>query len=100
MEMLQVLSTNSNLANAKEQLKAISPISVYRHFNNGNSPLFYKYYKEYFGTLHTVVYSPKDLSLIIGVGENSEPMTLSLRRYLDGTLNLPQVLKGRINQTV
>lgn len=78
--------------------KKLSPISVYRHFNDGNSPLFFKYYKEYFGTLHTVVYSPKDLSLIIGVGENSEPMMLSLRGYLDGTLSLPKVIKGRINQ--
>ncbi|MCH7322147.1 C45 family peptidase [Solibacillus sp. MA9] len=81
-------------------IKELSPMSVYRHFNDGNSPLFYKYYKEYFGTLHTVVYSPKDLSIIIGVGENSEPIMLSLRGYLDGTFSLPKVLKGRINQTV
>ncbi|KPN96546.1 C45 family peptidase [Lysinibacillus sp. ZYM-1] len=80
--------------------KELSPISVYRHFNDGDSPLFYKYYKEYFGTLHTVVYSPKDLSIIIGVGENSEPIMLSLRGYLDGTSSLPKVIKGRINQTV
>lgn len=77
----------------------LSPITAYLHFNDGNSPLFFKYYKEYFGTLHTVVYSPKDLSLIIGVGENCEPIMLSLRKYLDGTINLPKVMKGRINQT-
>lgn len=78
----------------------LSPIAAYSHFNDGNSPLFFKNYKEYFGTLHTVVYLPKDLSLIIGVGENSEPMMLSLRKYLDGTHNLPKVIKGTINQTV
>ncbi|QCR32496.1 C45 family peptidase [Lysinibacillus sp. SGAir0095] len=78
----------------------LSPLSAYRRFNDGNSPLFFKYYKEYFGTLHTVVYLPKELSLIIGIGENSEPMTLSLRNYLDGTINLPKVKKGKINQTV
>lgn len=78
--------------------KELLPISVYHHFNDGNSPLFFKHYKEYFGTLHTVVYSPKDLSLIVGVGENSEPMKFSLRGYLDGTLSLPNMLKGRINQ--
>ena len=78
----------------------LSPITAYHHFNNGKSPLFFKYYKEYFGTLHTVVYSPKDLSLIIGIGENSEPVKFSLKGYLDGTINLPQVLKGRIDQTV
>lgn len=78
----------------------ILPIAAYHHFNNGNSPLFFKNYKQFFGTLHTVVYSPKDLSLIIGVGENSEPMKLSLRKYLDGTSSPPKVMKGRIDQTV
>jgi predicted choloylglycine hydrolase len=78
----------------------LSPIDAYRHFNDGNSPLFFKNYKEYFGTLHTVVYLPKDLSLIIGVGENSVPIMLSLRKFLDGTNNLPKVIKGTINRTV
>ncbi|WP_332650842.1 C45 family peptidase [Lysinibacillus sp. 54212] len=78
----------------------ISPITAYQHFNDGNSPLFFKYYKEYFGTLHTVVYLPKELSVIIGVGENCKPIKLSLRKYLDGTNNLPKVIKGRINQKV
>lgn len=78
----------------------LSPISVYRHFNNGNSPIFFKHYKEYFGTLHTVVYSPKDLNLIIGVGENSEPMMFPLKKYMEGTLILPENLKGRINQDI
>ena len=81
-------------------IKKLPPLSVYCHFNDGNSPLFYKYYKEYFGTLHTVVYSPKDLSLIIGVGENSEPMIFSLRKYLDGDMSLPGVMRGRINQSL
>ncbi|CAM5507237.1 Peptidase C45 hydrolase domain-containing protein OS=Lysinibacillus sphaericus OX=1421 GN=LYSIN_01871 PE=4 SV=1 [Lysinibacillus sphaericus] len=58
------------------------------------------FYKEYFGTLHTGVYSPKDLSLIIGVGENSEPIMFSLRKYLYGTLSLSGVMKGRINQAL
>lgn len=80
--------------------KGLSPLAAYHHFNDGGSPLFYKYYKEYFGTLHTVVYLPKDLSIIVGVGENSEPIILSLRGYLDGTCNLPKVIKGRINQIV
>lgn len=78
----------------------LSPIAAYHHFNDGNSPLFAKNYQEYFGTLHTVVYSPKDLSLTIGIGENSEPTKLSLRKYLDGSISLPKVIKGRINQTV
>lgn len=77
--------------------KKLSPISLYYHFNDGHSPLFYKYYKEYFGTLHTVVYSPKDLSLIIGVGENCAPIRVSLKDYLGETITLPTVIKGKIN---
>lgn len=48
-------------------------------------------------SLHTVVYSPKDLSLIIGVGENCAPIMVSLKDYLDETLTLPAVIKGKIN---
>ena len=78
----------------------LSLMSVYRHFNNESSPLFFKHYKEYFGTLHTVVYSPKDLNFIIGVGENSNPMMFSLKEYMDGTLILPENIKGIINQAI
>ena len=77
----------------KEEL---SPIAAYQHFNNGNSPLFFKYYKEHFGTLHTVVYLPKDLSVIIGVGENCEPVLFSLTEFLEGKVFLPKILKGLI----
>lgn len=76
--------------------KKISPIETYYKFNDVNSPLFVNNYKEYFGTLHTVVYSPKDLSLIIGVGGNSKPFKLSLKEYINKTNILPQILKGRI----
>ncbi|MER1987480.1 MAG: C45 family peptidase [Solibacillus sp.] len=76
------------------------PISAYHHFNNANSPLFFKNYQEYFGTLHTVVYSPKDLSVIIGVGENSEPTKLSLKKYLEGSCILPKTIKGKIVQAI
>lgn len=79
--------------------EGLSPMSAYHKFNNGNSPLFFKHYKEYFGTLHTVVYSPKDLGMIIGVGENCKPIMFSLKEYLEGTLTLPESIKGIINQS-
>jgi len=74
----------------------LTAMSAYHHFNNENSPLFFKNYKEYFGTLHTVVYLPKDLSIIIGVGGNSKPLILSLKEYMDGKAVLPKVIKGSI----
>lgn len=78
----------------------LSSMSAYHHFNDASSPLFFKHYKEYFGTLHTVVYSPKDLTFIIGVGENSNPMFFSLKKYMEGSLILPENIKGVINQAI
>jgi predicted choloylglycine hydrolase len=81
-------------------IEELSPIAAYHHFNDGNSPLFFKYYKEHFGTLHTVVYLPKELSVVIGIGENCEPIRLSLKKYLDGTIILPTNIKGVVNNLV
>ncbi len=78
----------------------LSPMTAYHHFNNGDSQLFFKHYKEYFGTLHTVVYSPKDLTFIVGVGEDSDPMMFSLKEYMDGTLILPENIIGTIYQAI
>ena len=75
-----------------------SPLTAYHHFNDGDSPLFMNHYNEHFGTLHTVVYLPKELSVIIGIGENCEPIKLSLKDYLQGTMSAPKVLKGTINR--
>lgn len=78
--------------------KGMSPLSAYHRFNDSDSPLFFKHYKEYFGTLHTVVYSPKDLNIIVGVGENCKPMTFSLKEFIEGTLIIPEYMKGIIHQ--
>ncbi len=78
----------------------LSPMAAYHRFNDASSPLFFKHYKEYFGTLHTVVYSPKDLSFIVGVGENSNPTLFSLKEYMEGTLILPKNIKGIILQAI
>jgi len=78
----------------------LSPMSVYRHFNNESSQLFFKHYKEYFGTLHTVVYSPNDLNIIVGVGVNSNPLMFSLKEYMDGNIILPENIIGIIHQSI
>ncbi|GAB0166675.1 C45 family autoproteolytic acyltransferase/hydolase [Lysinibacillus sp. CTST325] len=77
--------------------KNLTTMAAYRHFNNGNSPLFFKHYQQYFGTLHTVVYSPKLLEVIVGIGEDAEPITISFKDYLDEALTLPKRIKGRID---
>lgn len=76
----------------------LSPMSAYHQFNNESSPLFFKHYKEYFGTLHTAVYSPEDLSIMVGVGGNARPQVFHFKEYIMGELTLPHLIKGRINQ--
>ncbi|GGP16361.1 C45 family autoproteolytic acyltransferase/hydolase [Oceanobacillus neutriphilus] len=70
--------------------------SVYPIFNREHSPLFFKHYKEYFGTLHTVVYCPKDLSVMIGVGGDCAPYELFFAEWLKGKGKLPVMLEGEI----
>ncbi|MEW9108258.1 MAG: C45 family peptidase [Cytobacillus gottheilii] len=60
----------------------LSPQELFRYFNQGNSPYFYHQYKQYFGTLHTVVYNSANLQLICGVGADSELHILSLKDCL------------------
>ena len=75
----------------------LTPISAYHIFNNEDSPLFFKHYKEYFGTLHTVVYCPQDLRVIIGVGGDCEPYAISFDEWLAGETTLPKILEGTID---
>ncbi|MGM9988028.1 MAG: C45 family autoproteolytic acyltransferase/hydrolase [Bacillaceae bacterium] len=70
---------------------------LYQQFNNGKSPLFFKYYQQFFGTLHTVMYSPKDLSITVGIGENSVPHTFTLSDFIEEKLNFPKMIKGKIS---
>lgn len=79
---------------------ARTTMSVYHHFNNGDSPLFVKQYQEYFGTLHTVIYSPKQLEIVVGIGENCEPQSFSLQQFIEGKPILPKTIKGNIIQAI
>ncbi|MFD1735033.1 C45 family autoproteolytic acyltransferase/hydrolase [Bacillus salitolerans] len=84
----------------KLQSEFVSPLSAYEQFNNETSPLFYKNYQEYFGTLHTVVYIPKDLEIIVGIGGNCKPMRFSLIDYVNDSFVLPETISGVIRQKV
>jgi predicted choloylglycine hydrolase len=78
----------------------LTQMSAYHYFNDKNSKVFLKHYKEFLGTLHTVVYSPKDLSIYIGVGENCKPTVFSLKEYMEEISILPKYIKGTINQII
>ncbi|MBP2076372.1 C45 family autoproteolytic acyltransferase/hydolase [Oceanobacillus polygoni] len=75
----------------------LTAMAAYRFFNDEESPLFFTNYQEYFGTLHTVVYCPQNLTAIIGVGGNCEPYMLSFNEWLSGDADLPDVMRGTIS---
>ena len=74
----------------------LDPMAAYRLFNDEESPLFFNHYEEFFGTLHTVVYCPKDLSVIIGIGGNCTPYVFSFYDWLEGVGGVPEVMEGFI----
>ncbi|HAM80876.1 C45 family autoproteolytic acyltransferase/hydolase [Ornithinibacillus bavariensis] len=73
------------------------PAHIYYEFNNEDSPLFFQDYHHFFGTLHTVVYLPKSLEVIVGVGGNAEPTRFSLAKWLEGECKVGGHLIGKIN---
>ncbi|MBS3679062.1 acyl-CoA--6-aminopenicillanic acid acyltransferase [Ornithinibacillus massiliensis] len=75
----------------------LSPEEAFRRFNNEDSPLFYKDYHHFFGTLHTVVYMPEKLEVIVGIGGNAKPTRFSLAKWLSGRLNVGKTLLGEID---
>lgn len=62
----------------------LKPREMFQHFNQPTSPLFFKDYNHFFGTLHSVVYSPKELTATISIGAKCEPRILSLEKIITG----------------
>ena len=75
-----------------------NPLHYYKSFNNEKSQLFSNRYEDFFGTLHTVVYCPEDLSVIVGVGGNCEAYTFSFREWMLGKEMLPEAMEGVIRK--
>lgn len=75
---------------------SITPDEAYHTFNNENSTLFYTDYQNYFGTLHTVVYIPETLEMLVGIGGDFPPVRLSLDSLIKGELEVSRDLVGKI----
>lgn len=69
-------------------------LQAFHQFNEAESPLCFHDYQHAFGTLHTVVYSPQDLTVITGIGGNNNPLTFSFKQWLDSTSKLPEKIEG------
>lgn len=73
-----------------------TPEKAYQLFNDEKSPLFFTHYKQYFGTLHTVVYIPETLEIMVGIGGDAEPVRYSFKEWLEGKALERQTIIGSI----
>jgi predicted choloylglycine hydrolase len=92
-------SLNRKRALKQSQDKIIlSSIEAFKLFNNSTGPIFKKDYHNWAGTLHTIVYIPKTLKVIVGIGSDCKPMIFSFQEWLDGKKGLVKKLRGRIKE--
>lgn len=83
--------------NLIEQLPTnLTSEEAFKTFNEESSPLFFKNYEQFYGTLHTVVYIPESLEVIVGIGGNAAPKKFSISKLLKGEEDLKGELVGKI----
>ncbi|MGM8215442.1 C45 family autoproteolytic acyltransferase/hydrolase [Bacillaceae bacterium W0354] len=54
----------------------VSAEEMHELFSEQSSPLFYTYYDEFFGTLHTVTYKPKENCVLLSAAGENHKLTL------------------------
>lgn len=69
---------------------------LYGLLNNSRSPAFHHGYATGAGTLHTIVTSPKDRTLLVGVGGDAAAMQMDLRAWAAGVTLPCRVLQGQL----
>lgn len=57
---------------------------AYSLFNNPSFGIFKKNYSNWSGTLHTTIYQPKTLNVLVGIGENARPTPIYFKQWLSG----------------
>ncbi|QDP41886.1 C45 family autoproteolytic acyltransferase/hydolase [Radiobacillus deserti] len=77
-------SNRKNTERSQKRLDVLNKVNdldsgeVYTLLNHHDSPLFFREYDRYFGTLHTVVYNPKELTALVGIGEDAIPTAIDI----------------------
>ncbi|OMP67572.1 C45 family autoproteolytic acyltransferase/hydolase [Domibacillus epiphyticus] len=79
-------------AESKERLAALESYSrkphsageAYTLFNDPSFGVFKKKYSSWSGTLHTTVYEPATLRVLVGIGENARPVPIDFKRWKNG----------------
>ncbi|WP_046173932.1 C45 family autoproteolytic acyltransferase/hydolase [Domibacillus indicus] len=79
-------------AESKERLSNLQKLAdtprsmegAYELFNNPAYCIFKKKYGSWAGTLHTTVYDPRSLRVLVGVGEQAHPFPIDFNQWLTG----------------
>jgi predicted choloylglycine hydrolase len=61
-----------------------SAAKAYTLFNDPAHGVFKKKYGSWSGTLHTMVYEPTSLRVLVGIGEKAHPVPIDFARWIDG----------------
>ncbi|MCM3595897.1 C45 family autoproteolytic acyltransferase/hydrolase [Metabacillus idriensis] len=69
-------------------------------FNSTSSTIFKKEYQNWAGTLHTAVYMPKTLQVMIGVGGDSQPIIFSFKEWLIGKDCYVKKIRGTLETNI
>ncbi|TYR80756.1 acyl-CoA--6-aminopenicillanic acid acyl-transferase [Priestia megaterium] len=99
-----IAENRHHLVESKERLDTIrehidqplSSIEAFYLFNKDDYGIFKEDYRNSAGTLHTVVYEPETLKVIVGIGGEAKPFTLSFGGWLKGeAVNITKI-KGTV----
>ncbi|USK31757.1 C45 family autoproteolytic acyltransferase/hydrolase [Bacillus sp. F19] len=89
----------------KEQLseafrKDFTASEAFTFFNSRSSVIFKKEYHNWAGTLHTAVYIPKSLQVLIGVGGDTQPLVFSFKEWLKGKDSYLKKIRGTLETNI
>ncbi|WP_315906111.1 C45 family peptidase [Priestia koreensis] len=90
-----LVESKERMAHIDEQIgRSLTPYEAYERFNQKEYGIFKEDYKNSAGTLHTVVYVPATLQVLIGAGRNAKPLSLSFSKWLNDAPLLVKKIKG------
>lgn len=76
--------------------RALTPREAFAFFNGTDGAIFKKEYGNWAGTLHTAVYVPETLQVLIGAGGDREPVSIDFKDWLNGRDSFLKKIKGTI----
>ncbi|MBM7703447.1 C45 family autoproteolytic acyltransferase/hydolase [Metabacillus iocasae] len=95
-----LLESKERLAHLEEHATdTLTALDAFTLFNSSERPIFKSDYHNSAGTIHTAVYIPNELKVIVGIGGNAKPLIFSFGDWLKGMPVHITKIKGNIETT-